>query len=316
MLCDKRAPALRSACASLPQVRAYKKAAEQATRLAEAANNRLTEVEQRLSQQSKEAADQTQQLAEQANCTVKLGAELRHITHQMMQLHASVLQPLLRWQQEHGAEHSDTAGASTDSSTHINRHSHKRWRPPSAVNPEAIKTAAAAVEVLLQQQGEHAQELRKMQQAQLLHRDKRLQTLLDRVERAEADLQEKHGQLEAALQEASTSRQRVQQLQQQLAVRSVEQAHTEQRRSDEVAAAAEQAAAAAAADAQVQLRAQQQQLDELQQQVNRLLSELACAQGEAAAAQRQVARLQQEQQQAGLEAEERFQQLQQAADAR
>lgn len=296
-------------------MRAYKKAADQATRLAEAANNRLVELEQRLNQQSREAADQTQQLAEQANCTVKLGAELRQVKHQMMQLHASVLQPLLRWQQEHGAEHSDTAGAITDSS-HSKRHSHKRWRLPSAVTPEAIKSAAAAVEVLLQQQAEHTQELKTVQQEQLLHRDKRLQTLLDRVERAEAGLQEKHGQLEAALQEASTYHQRVQQLQQQLTARSFEHAHEEQRHSDEVAAAAEQATAAAAADAQVQLRAQQQQLDELQQQVNRLLSELACAQGEAAAAQRQVARLQQEQQQASLEAEERLQQLQQAADAR
>jgi hypothetical protein len=295
-------------------MRRYKRAAEQATQLAEAANARMLELEQQLTLHSQDAASQTQQLEEQAQCTVKLGAELRQVKQQMMQLHLNVVQPLLHWQ--HDLQHQDTGTRSSKASRR--KRSHKQWQAPAAVTPDVIASTAAAVEqlLLLQQQAqqEQGQGLRASQDALLRHGCQRQQRLQEKLACAEAELQESRAELAACQQEASTARMLADRLQQQVDASSKRLQQYELQHRQDLEVVAQQAAAAAADDAKQQLQGKQQQLQELQQQVNGRLSELACAQGEAAAAKRQVERLKEEQQQAAAEYEQQLQQLKQAVD--
>lgn len=282
------------------QVHNYRRAAEQATRLAEASQRELITVEQ--------------QLASQAQCTIKLGTELRHLKQHMQQLHLSVVQPLLLWQNEQqvlgSGGHTPHDATTTSNSSSSKQRALRQWQPPSTITGAVIKSAAAVVEKVLMQHAECGHESEASQQAaQLQHQSRKCQQRLQaKVARLTQQLQEAHAELEAARQEATTAHHHSEELQQQLDIKQLQHA----------AAAAQQhssdatAAAVAAEDA----RDQRQQLQALQQQVNSLLSELACAEGEAAAAQRQVARLQEEQQQGAGHVNERIQQLQDAVDAR
>lgn len=299
------------------QVRKYKRAVEQAAQLAEAANSRVLQMEQQLALHSQDAVGQTQQLAEQAKCTVKLGAELQQVKQHMMQLHLSVVQPLLRWQHDQQAQPEATCTSSSRASS-SRKKAHKAWQPPAAATADVIASAAAAVEQLLLQQGQDApgQQLRASQDALLQHSCQRQQRLQHKLASAESKLQELRADLAATKQEASAACRRADRLQQQLDVHNAQQDQSEQLHGQELAVVAKQAAAAAADDAKQQIRVKEQQLQVLQQQVNRLMSELAFAQGEAAAAQRQVARLQEEQKEAAAEHERQLQQLKQAAESR
>jgi hypothetical protein len=280
----------------LLQVRQYKQAAEQAALLAQAAQSRLLVSEQQLAAHTQEdSLWHTQQLAEQAKCTVQLGAELRQLKQQMMQLHLSVVQPLLRWQHEQQQPQATASTSSSHSSSR--RHLHKQWQPPAAVTPPVVENAAAAVEQLLLQQQvqqERAQELRSSQAVLVEQSCQHLQQLQNKVSGLEVDLQESAAALNEAKQDASTAQLRAERLQQQL-----DDTNTQHDTAEQLQEGVKQL--------------QQQQQQELQQQVNTLVAELACAQGEAAAARRQVALLQEEQQKAALEVEA---QLQQAVDCR
>lgn len=278
----------------------YKKAAEKAALLAQAAQGRLLQAEEQLAASTREdVLWQTQQLAEQAKCTVKLGEELRQLKQHMVQLHCSVVQPLLHWQHEQQQQQEgDAATASTSCSRDkgtSRKRSHKQWQPPAAVTPGVVEAAAAAVEKLLLQQAQ--QDLGSSQAALAQRSCLRQQQLQAQVSRLEAQLQDTAAALEAARQEASAAGLRAERLQQQLDACNMQHDTIEQLHEGAK-------------------HLQQQHQQELQQQVNTLLAELACVQGEAAAAQRQVALLQEGQQKAADAREERLQQLQQAADDR
>lgn len=284
----------------LLQVREYKGAAEQAALLAQAAQRRLLVAEQQLAAHTQEdSLWHTQQLAEQAKCTVKLGIELQQLKQQMMQLHLSVVQPLLRYQ--HEQQHPEaTASTSSSRGSSSRKHSHKQWQAPAAVTPGVIDSAAAAVEQLLLQQQvqqEQARELRSSQAVLVEQSCQCQQQLQDKVSGLEAELQVAVTALEGARRDASTARLRAERLEQQLAA-----SNTQHNTAEQLHEGAKQL--------------QQQELQELQQQVNMLVAELACAQGEAAAARRQVALLQDERQRAAAEFEAQLQQLQMGSDGR